>query len=165
MGLTKINDKSQLVMKNLFITDPPQGFFHTKFSIVSLDKITLNSCFGGCSIFEHLLGDESDFALNHQSFESSGLTYDQTKALLKNHTYCMDGNTAKMAKEVLCLPPMDGAATGVIIGTVLVLVIVLAILAILFYKWYSQDRIKREQLNKISELNWRFAYPQTTQYK
>ena len=87
--------------------------------------------------------------------------------LVKNHTYCMDGDTAKMAKEVLCLPPtppMDSAATGVIIGTVLILVIVLAILAILFYKWYSQDRIKREQLKRFDK-RWRFAYPQTTQYK
>ena len=169
MGLIPVkNPESQLVIKNLLIKElPGKGFFQTKFQNVTLDNITLDSCLGGCSIFEYLSCDESDDASIQQGI-ISGLTCNDTKALLKNHTYCMDRNTAKMAKELVCLPPtpsMDSAATGVIIGTVLILAIVLAILAILFYKWYSQDRIKREQLNKISELNWRFAYPQTTQYK
>ena len=165
MGLTpSIDDESQLVMKNLLIIGPRKGLFQTKFLNVTLDNITLDSCLGGCSIFKHLSGGES--ASNHFRGQSilSGLTTDKIEALLKNHTYCMDGDTVKMAKELLCIPPMDGAATGVIIGTVLILVIVLAILAILFYKWYSQDRIKREQLKRF-DLKWRFAYPQTTQYK
>ena len=154
MGLTKVNDASQLVMKNLFITDPAKGFFQTNFKKVSLDNITLDSCSRGCSLFEDLSCDANDF----RGFES-GLTCDDTKELLKSHTSCRDGKTSKMAKD-LCIPSMDNAAMGVMIATSLVLVIVLVICAILFYKWYTHDRIRRKQLKK-----WRFAYPQITQYK
>ena len=167
MGLVGIDATSQLVIKNAFVTDPARGFFQTRFSKMTLENITLDTCSGGCNLFEDFSCDSRDPAANLNFGFGSGLHCDEIQALLKNQTFCLNDNRKRIFAKTLC--DEDGTGTGVmhdeasaglIVGTALVIFIIIVTLIVIGYRWYIQDRLRRKQME-----GWKFAYPQTTQYK
>ena len=79
--------------------------------------------------------------------------------LLEDQTYCLEGRIPTLVRSY-CETTYDSASTGVLVGVILSVFIVIAILSVMVYKSYAHSSAKREMLKK-----WTIAYPKTTEYR